>query len=54
MWAKSMVDDEFVRYQLIDFARAIKNLVPSHEEDSLLVPLEQVRSNILRAYGNIS
>lgn len=54
MWAKSMVDDEFIRYQLIDFARAIKNLVPSHEEDSLLVPLEQVRSNILRAYGNLS
>jgi PKHD-type hydroxylase len=62
MWAKSMVDDAFIRYELINFARGIQNILPfmhEKEEDAtkiqdLIVPFEQVRSNILRVYGNLS
>lgn len=61
MWATSIIDDTFMRHELINFGIALKQLldyINEKEEDllkvqELLIPLEQVRSNFLRGYGNI-
>lgn len=61
MWATSSISDPVMRNELIILGRAISNTVhylENNEEDllkrqELLVPLEQVRSNLLRTYGDI-
>jgi PKHD-type hydroxylase len=61
MWATSIIDDTFMRHELINFGIGLTHVleyIKEKEEDELkvqelLVPLEQVRSNFLRGYGNI-
>ncbi|CAF34292.1 PiuC [Synechococcus phage S-PM2] len=62
MWATSIIDDTFMRHELINFGMGLKKILDYLEEkeddqlkiQELLIPLEQVRSNFLRGYGNIS
>ena len=63
MWSTSMFDDPMMREHVIDLGRAIGDLIDwcesdpniSHEDmQEALVPIEQVRTNMMRTYGNIS
>lgn len=63
MWALSVFDDPMMREHVIDLGRGITDLlewceanpnIGYEEMQRVLVPIEQVRTNIMRTYGNIS
>lgn len=58
MWATSVVDEPYLRHELINMASTILAQCYKHTGDDdylreYVYPLEQVKNNILRAYGNI-
>ena len=58
LWATSVIDDSFMRYQLLDMSKAIRNAAltyPGGREAAAdaILPLEQIRANFLREYGNL-
>ena len=61
MWATSLIDDPLLREHIIDlgsnlhqFVEYIDYNLPEHEKTlkQFILPLEQVRTNMVRAYGN--
>jgi len=60
-WATSLIDDFFMRNQILSFGKSIERLMKYWEEKhgvkappEVLVPFEQVRTNFIREYGNLS
>ena len=55
MWASSLIEDFFMRHQIINFGKSIEKLVEHYPDasDEVLVPFEQVRTNFVREYGNL-
>ena len=58
LWATSVVDEPSLRYDLIALAKTITGLCEANKGDQKYLekhvyPLEQVKNNILRGYGNL-
>lgn len=58
LWGASVIDDTFMRYQLLDLSKAIRRAAlsfPGGKEEAmdLILPFEQIRANFLREYGNL-
>lgn len=60
-WATSLIDDFFMRNQILSFGKSIEILMKYWEEKhgvkappEVTVPFEQVRTNFIREYGNLS
>jgi len=55
MWATSLIEDFFMRHQIINFGKSIEKLIENYPDVSqeVLVPFEQVRTNFVREYGNL-
>ena len=58
LWATSTIDEPFLRHEMITFAKTILAQCNKHSGDDdylreFVYPLEQVKNNILRGYGNL-
>ena len=55
MWATSLIEDFFMRHQILNFGKSIERLLEHYPDapQEVLVPFEQVRTNFVREYGNL-
>jgi PKHD-type hydroxylase len=55
MWATSLIEDFFMRHQILNFGKSIEKLLKEFPDapQEVLVPFEQVRTNFIREYGNL-
>lgn len=58
LWATSCIDESFLRHELINMAKTILSQCHKHSGDmeylrEYVYPLEQIKNNILRGYGNL-
>jgi len=55
MWATSLIEDFFMRHQILNFGKSIERLLEAYPDapQEVLVPFEQVRTNFVREYGNL-
>jgi len=58
LWGTSIIDDSFMRYQLLDMSKAIRNAALTYpggrdKASPAILPLEQIRANFIREYGNL-
>lgn len=60
MWSTSLIDDFFMRHQILNFGKGIQKLMNHYRKtynqevpNEVLIPFEQVRTNFIREYGNL-
>lgn len=55
MWATSLIEDFFMRHQILNFGKSIEKLLKECPDapQEVLVSFEQVRTNFVREYGNL-
>jgi len=60
MWSTSLIDDFFMRHQILNFGKGIQKLMDHYRKDfnkevpaEVITSFEQVRTNFIREYGNL-